>query len=153
MSHHSAEEAANDAMSSPAASSRSAVSIGRRARRRDRHRCRAALRCAATSGACGSRRVGSANGPSQGLSCGGFQRRWKTTPDRCSAISAARALRAIHQTAPAGSISKRICFCALLATPRRDFSSRKIDFPRYKTNTSGTPLLTPRFFWNIAAYT
>jgi hypothetical protein len=39
---------------------------------------------------------------------------------------AARALRAIHHVAPAGSISKRICFCDFVATPARDFSSTKI---------------------------
>jgi hypothetical protein len=57
--------------------------------RRSRHRCRPARRCAATSGACGSRRVGSANGPSHGLSSGGSQGWRKTTPERYSAIMAA----------------------------------------------------------------
>src|SRR5262249_27242394 len=64
-------------------------------------RLRAAARSAATLGCCGNRWV-SANGPSHSLSRGGFHLRRNTTPDRCSAISAARALRASHQSAPAG---------------------------------------------------
>jgi hypothetical protein len=37
-------------------------------------------------------------------------------------MSAARALRAIHRSAPAGSSLARTCFCALLATPRCDLA-------------------------------
>lgn len=82
---------------------------------------------AATCGCCGSRCAGSANGPSHGLSRGGFQRRRKGTFERCSAVSAVRALRAIHHAAPALSSSARICFCALLATPRL-LSTARSDF-------------------------
>lgn len=64
--------------------------------------------------------------PSHGSSRGGCHLHRNTTPDKCSAIIAARALRAIHHFAPAGSISVRICLCTLLATPRRDSSTMKI---------------------------
>src|SRR5262249_40209011 len=66
-------------------------------------------RRATMSGACGSRCVGSANGPSHGRSRGGFHGRRKTTPERCSAISAARALLAIATPALGSSTPSLAC--------------------------------------------
>src|SRR5262249_18682658 len=60
----------------------------------------------------------------------GLHLRRNTTPERCNAVITTREVRAIHQPAPTGSSSKRICFCALLATPRPDFNSTKIDCDR-----------------------
>ena len=116
--------------SAPCAADRESLGAGftvlRACGLRARHRRRAARRRAATSGACGSRRVGSANGPSQGLSRGGFHLRPNTTPDRCSAISAARALRASHQSAPLGLSFALICFCALLEADCRHWITAAI---------------------------
>jgi hypothetical protein len=47
--------------------------------------------------------------------------------------STRRAFRAIHHTAPAGSISRRTCFFAVLAKPRRDFNSTEFTMMRCMT--------------------
>src|SRR5262249_27385776 len=67
------------------------------------------------------------------------------TPDLRSAHIAACAERQTHHCAPARSSASRTARCDRLHWPRRDFSSRPIDFPRYQTRSSGTPGLTPRF--------
>jgi hypothetical protein len=60
-----------------------------------------------------------------------------------SAVIAARALLAIHQSHPAATSPARTSFCAREARPAFDFSSTKTAFPRKTAIVSGSPLLTP----------
>jgi hypothetical protein len=47
-------------------------------------------------------------------------------PEWC--IIAAHALLASHQSAPADRSSAQTCFCALIATPARDFKLHEVGF-------------------------
>jgi hypothetical protein len=74
----------------------------------------------------------------RGRSCGTERR------DCASAHIAAFAERHTHDCPPARKIASRSARCAGVHLPDRDFSSMPINFPRYKTSTSGMPGLTRR---------
>ena len=89
-------------------------------------------------GACGSRFVRSANGPSNAFSSGGFHGRRTPPPERRNAINAARAHRAIQHSAPAAITFARTPFCTLLAILARDLTSTKTGRRQWQVKMNDT---------------